>query len=271
VYPLSGGDYALYEGGHFQEVISFLILGRDRALLWDTGMGIGDMRALVEELSALPLIVLNSHTHFDHMGSNWRFEEVGVFDHPVSLNRAARGLPREAVAEHMGADQFARPLPPGFSPDRYEIRGAPVRPVRRGERFDLGGRTLEVLHTPGHSPDSVMLLDRDNSILFTGDTFYPAVLYAHLDSGDGMVSDFETYRRTMGFLADNFGDLKTLRCSHNEPEVPGAKLRDAAAAFDAIAGGKASYKADALGRRLYDFEGFSIVTPPPELSPPPEV
>ena len=108
-----------------------------------------------------------------------------------------------------------------------------------------------------------MLLDRANSILFTGDTFYPAVLYAHLDSGDGMASDFETYRRTMGFLADNLGGLKTLRCSHNEPEVPGKKLRDAAAAFDAVAGEKVSYKADALGRRLYEFEGFSIVTKPP--------
>jgi glyoxylase-like metal-dependent hydrolase (beta-lactamase superfamily II) len=263
VYPLFPGDYALYEGGHFQEVISFLILGRDRGLLWDTGMGIGDIRALAEELTNLPLTVLNSHTHFDHMGSNWRFDRVGVFAHPVALKRAAGGLPREQVAEHMTAEQFARPLPPGFFPDQYEIRGVPVTPVREGELFDLGGRTLEVLHTPGHSPDSIMLLDRDNSILFTGDTFYPAVLYAHLDSGGGMVSDFAVYRRTMSFLALHFGGLKTLRCSHNEPELPGQKLQAAAAAFEAIAENRAPYDADSQGRRLYRFEGFSIVTNPP--------
>jgi glyoxylase-like metal-dependent hydrolase (beta-lactamase superfamily II) len=108
----------------------------------------------------------------------------------------------------------------------------------------------------------MMLFDRENSILFTGDTFYPAALYAHLDSGGGMVSDFGIYRKTLGLLARRFGDVKTLYCSHNEPVVPGRQLGAAAEAFDAIARGGAPCQTDAAGLRLYVFDGFSVVVGP---------
>jgi hypothetical protein len=110
----------------------------------------------------------------------------------------------------------------------------------------------------------MMLYDAGRSLLFTGDSFYPAAIYTHLDSGGGMVSDFNLCRRTMGALARRFAGVKTLRCSHNEPEVPGAKLQAAAAAFEAIAAGSAPFEVDAAGVRLHRFEGFSIVTTGPE-------
>jgi glyoxylase-like metal-dependent hydrolase (beta-lactamase superfamily II) len=162
------------------------------------------------------------------------------------------------VAENMGSEQFAKAPPPGFDRAAYRIRGARAMPVQDGQRFCLGN--LELIHTPGHSPDSMMLYDAERSLLFTGDSFYPATIYTHLDSGGGMVSDFSVYRRTMETLARRFAGVKTLRCSHNEPEVPGAKLQEAAAAFEAIAAGSAPFEADATGLRLHRFEGFSIVT-----------
>jgi len=265
VYRLPCGGWAIYEPGHFQEVISFLFEGRERALLWDTGLGIGDLRALVLSLTNRPLSVLNSHAHFDHMGGNWRFEVVLAADHPLTRARISRGLPPAAVAEHMSPDQFSRPVPPGFDPAAYEIRGAGYEPVAGGWRFDLGGRTLEVLATPGHSPDSLMLFDRENSILLTGDTFYPAALYTHLAADDGLDSDFETYRATLNHLARDYGGVRHLYCSHNEPVQPGTKLTAVAAAFEMVAAGGRPYREDSRGLRRYEFDGFALVADPAKI------
>jgi len=262
VFLLPCGGWAIYEPGHFQEVISFLFEGRERALLWDTGLGIDDLRALAEGLTAKPLTVVNSHTHFDHMGDNWRFGAVHAADHPAARIRISRGLGPADVAEHRGPDQFSRPGPPGFDPAGYEIRGADYIPVGEGERFDLGGRVFEVLATPGHSPDSLMLFDREHSILLTGDTFYPAALYTHLDAGDGSASDFHAYRATMNRLARDYGRVRSLYCSHNEPVQPGAKLIEAAEAFEAVAAGRRPFSEDARGLRLYEFNGFALVADP---------
>jgi hypothetical protein len=76
VYRIADGVFAIYEPGQFEEVISFLITGEDRALLFDTGLGIGDMKRVVEQLTDLPIVVLNSHTHYDHIGGNYQFDTI---------------------------------------------------------------------------------------------------------------------------------------------------------------------------------------------------
>ena len=63
VYLVADDVYAIYEPGQFEEVMSFLIIGDKNALLFDTGLGIGDIRRVVEQLTELDIIVLNSHTH----------------------------------------------------------------------------------------------------------------------------------------------------------------------------------------------------------------
>src|SRR3954469_266484 len=67
VYLVKPGVYAIYEPREFQEVISYLIVGKDRALLLDTGMGMASIKKIVSELTSLPVIVLNTHTHADHI------------------------------------------------------------------------------------------------------------------------------------------------------------------------------------------------------------
>ena len=80
VYKVAADVFAIYEPHQFEETISYLILGRERALLFDTGMGIGDLRALTSKLTTLPVTVLNSHTHNDHVGDNWQFDTVYGMD-----------------------------------------------------------------------------------------------------------------------------------------------------------------------------------------------
>jgi len=76
VYRIDDEIYAIYEPGQFEEVISFLIIGGDFALMFDTGLGIGDIRNVVDQLTDLNVVVLNSHTHYDHIGGNHLFDTI---------------------------------------------------------------------------------------------------------------------------------------------------------------------------------------------------
>ena len=76
VYQLSENTYAIYEPFQWQEAISYLLIGSEQALLVDTLQGIGDLKAVVNQLTDLPVIVINTHSHFDHISCNYQFETV---------------------------------------------------------------------------------------------------------------------------------------------------------------------------------------------------
>jgi hypothetical protein len=80
VYKVAPNVFAIYEPHQSEETIGYLIVGNARALLFDTGMGIGNLKALTLKLSKLPIVVLNSHTHDDHVGNNWQFNTVYGMD-----------------------------------------------------------------------------------------------------------------------------------------------------------------------------------------------
>ena len=260
VYQIRSNIYAIYEDKHFQEVISYLIIGEKKGLLIDTGLGIGDIRAVVKNLYDGEVIVTHTHTHFDHIGGDWQFDKVFIPDDPVAVNRARWGLSKQEVEDNMAEGCNCQPYPRGFNREEYCIKPANrYSLIRQGDVFDLGGISLEVIETPGHSPDSVMYLDRENQILFTGDSFYPATLYAHITHNDGSNSDFETYRRSMHMVAEKYSNC-TLITSHNEPLRPGIELIKVAQAFDSIAEGSSEYITDSRGLKKYVFEDFCIVT-----------
>jgi glyoxylase-like metal-dependent hydrolase (beta-lactamase superfamily II) len=255
VYQVSDGTYALLEPRHYEEVISYLILGDEHAILLDTGMGIGDIRAEAERLTDLPVTVVNSHSHYDHVGDNHRFSEVWAFDDDGEVARIERGLtPAEC-------ERFLQPgsyldLPPSFDPTTYEIRPSPVtRRLCHLENIELGGRTLTVHHTPGHSPGSICLLDSRDRLLFTGDTFYPGMLYAHFDD-----SDFDLYVQSVEYLVGLLDQVSHLCPAHNEAYVPTETLLRVRDAFDRIAAGQAAFELQGE-TRVYCFEGFAVTLP----------
>ncbi len=261
VYEVEPGVFAIYEPGQFEEIISYLILGSENALLFDTGLGIGDIRAVVDQLTALPITVVNSHTHYDHVGGNHQFDDVRGTETDYTRNNSA-GRAHDAVAEFVGDGWIWKDTPEGFSKDAYVSKPFTVTgPVRDGDVLDLGGRSLEILLTPGHAPDSLCLLDRDNGLLFTGDTLYPATLYAHLEG-----SDFREYTKTAARLATLATEVSTVLPAHNEPRISADYLTRMRDAFDAIANGEAeSVPSD--GAQEYSFDGFTILAPDPLPEP----
>jgi len=234
-----------------QEVISFLIFGSEKALLFDTGMGVENIKNVVDSLTGLPLVVVNSHTHFDHVGGNRLFDFVHVLDVPEAVARSEKGYALPEDDENLDPAAFLVPV------GKWEnfFGGAPVQPVPDGHVFDLGGRLLTVEAVPGHAIDSLVLVDRENKLLFCGDTVYPGPLYAHLDGSAPLI-----YRDTMRRLAEKYSDY-TLICSHNEPLRPGSLLTAMADAFDAVCAKSPDLHETVEGEtRCFDFDGFSILT-----------
>lgn len=272
IHQVHPGIFALYEPGHFQEVISFLITGTHKALLWDTGMGIAPIRPVVEALTPLPLTVVNSHLHFDHVGGNWEFPQVWGYPANQVQERADQGYDPTFLMPMLAGDALAQPTPAAFDLTDYRIPPWQYRPLETiaqkplleqdqledlatGQAFALGGRTLQVLHTPGHSKDSIMLWEREEGLLFTGDTLYPAALYAHFDDLAYGSSRLHDYAHIMNVLSDSSSRLQQLFCSHNLPQADPDLLLRAWALFQKAFSEGPSLTADEEGLlRLEDGE-----------------
>lgn len=254
VYRIDDEIYAIYEPGQFEEVISFLIVGNDFALMFDTGLGIGNIRSVVDQLTDKDIVVLNSHTHYDHIGGNHLFDTIYGTALPYTRQRAL-GSPPDAVAGFLQEGWVWKPLPEGFTAADYQSYAFDIdKFVNEGDRIDIGGRVLEILFTPGHAPDSICLIDRENRLLFTGDTFYLAPLYTHIEG-----SSFADYTRTAERLAGLAGEIDQAVTSHNVPMVDASYMTALGKAFADIESGAATDFTVSDGLREYHFDGFSVI------------
>ncbi len=252
VYKVAPGVFAIYEPHQSEETISYLITGSKSALLFDTGMGISDLNKVVGQLTQLPVIVLNSHTHNDHVGDNWQFATVYGMDTDFT-RKNAQGSTQDAQ-EEIAPDQICGTLPQGFNPKTYATRPWKItKYVHDGERLDLGGRTIEVLATPGHTPDAISLLDRASGLLFTGDTYYPATIWLHRPE-----TDFKAYDASIRRLAALVPQIKTVLGAHNIPVAPPSVLARLVTAFEAVRAGKAASTPGDPGQVIYKVDDFSF-------------
>ena len=257
VYRVTVDVFAIYEPGHFEEVISYLIPGNERAALIDTGMGIGDMKQLTSELTDLEVFVLNSHTHFDHVGGNHQFGVIYAMDTDISRERSLGMPPSEAFEYVAEEDVFSRATPPGFERGQYEIKPFKITHIiEDGETIDLGDRLLEIINTPGHAPDEICVFDEANRLLFTADAFYPAHMYVHLPG-----SDFDTYAASAARMAALADRVDHLLPAHNYTPVDASALTRLDAAFQAIRAGTAQWIPHEDGTRKYLFEDFYLILP----------
>lgn len=252
VYKIRPGVFAIYEPHQLEEVISYLILGNDKALLFDTGMGISNIQAVVTGLTKLPVSVVNSHTHNDHVGDNWRFSDVYGMD--TDFTRAnARGSKEDAQAE-LAPDEICGALPAGFDSKAYATKAFHIAHwLHDGDEIDLGGRRLKVIATPGHTPDAMALLDEKNGLLFTGDTFYLGPIYLYRPE-----TDLDAYVASVQRLAAIAPRLQLLLPAHNVPVADPSYLPKAVTAIQQVRRGEVK-PVSKDGKHEYLFEGFSFL------------
>ena len=246
VYELSGNVHAIMEPHHLQEVISYLIAGEDKALLFDTGAGIRNIRDVAQKLTDKEILVVNSHAHFDHVGNNHLFDEVIVYSDNRAMDRLRRGYAAIELEPHAKPGLFEPGYAEEFHSPGYSI--PPCNPIGVGDGhiIELGGRDIRIMHTPGHSPDSIMLLDEGNKMLFTGDSYYPGHLYAHFEGEFYGNSDIEVYADSMERVSRLADGLSSIHPSHNDPKCDPAILKKAATALRKLVKREAG-----PGRHLY--------------------
>ncbi|MBI2176945.1 MAG: MBL fold metallo-hydrolase [Candidatus Tectomicrobia bacterium] len=166
VTEFAPGSYQIVEGGRYH---MFLFLGRDRAVAMDGGVGVGNLRKLHESITDLPIDFILTHTHWDHLGGAHQWAKLGV--HPKGKDQLAKD---HAARAQGWAKQWGKPFPAGFDPASFTIRPSTFGwTLQEGGTFDLGGRRFRVFDTPGHSPDSISLLDEREGVLVTGDLVKP--------------------------------------------------------------------------------------------------
>lgn len=246
--------FAIVEPHQFQEVISWLIVGSQRALLFDSGLGMMPIKPVVMKLTSLPVTVINSHTHFDHVGGNADFADVRAMTTPFTNARMA-GAAHAGVASEVSPTALCGNRPAGLDTAAFRSRPwAAAQRIGDGARFDLGGRSLEVLATPGHTPDAIALLDRANGLLWTGDSFYAGPIWLVRPE-----TDLEGYQRSIDRLAALVPTLRRVLPAHNAVSVSPAVLARVPKAIRDVRSGRLRGTAPEPGQRLVTFKGFSIL------------
>jgi glyoxylase-like metal-dependent hydrolase (beta-lactamase superfamily II) len=257
VAEMEPGVHLVAEPGH---VCSWLIHGRERSVLLDTGLGVADVAAAIAPVATSPVEVVTSHAHFDHVGGNERFEVRHA--HPLGAALIGRCAPDGLLREYaalvagmpatfarlleldraefalVGPDETVRDWPPpgiGAGGEGWSIATPPpTAALDEGDVLDLGGRSLRVLHTPGHAPDHLCLLDEPAGILFAQDQAYygPHLVYEE-------DTDVAAWARSARRLADELrGMIRTVYVAHClRPAVPPRHLDELAEAGEAIVGG----------------------------------
>lgn len=176
-------DHGIKIADHFwifeeEGVRAFLLEGTDRAMLIDTGFGALPLREMVAELTGLPVFLVNTHTDKDHTGRNREFSPV--YMHPAEMEHYQNALPEGCRMED-------------------------VRPLWEGDILDLGHWRFEVVLTPGHTPGSIMLLEREKRMLISGDTIQDGVIFL-FGAGRNMPA-FQSSLKRMMAMADTFDTI----------------------------------------------------------------
>jgi glyoxylase-like metal-dependent hydrolase (beta-lactamase superfamily II) len=165
----------------------FLVRGRDRDLLIDSGLGIGSLRAELADLFERPVTAVATHRHYDHVGGLHEFEEIVIhgddaravtepdqFGSLITARYDAEYVAMLTAPGHEAPEVLIDALPySGYDPATYAVRPvAPTRIVHEGDVVSTGDRSFDVWHLPGHTPGEIGLWEAETRTLFSGDCVY---------------------------------------------------------------------------------------------------
>lgn len=238
--------YAISEYKHWEETHCYLLLGTERAVLIDTGLGVSSIKSVVDELTSLPILVITTHIHWDHIGGHKYFKDFAVYENEVKWISEKFPIPLQAVKNNLTLKSCK--FPEDFRLDNYSIfKGIPTRILRDGDQIDLGNRTLKVIHTPGHSPGHCCFYEQDRGRLYSGDLIYKGCLDAFYPTTDPLL-----FMRSIEKVRELH--LEKILPAHHQLNIPVSFVDEIAKAFNEL------YQQGNLrqGNGIFDFREFQI-------------
>lgn len=219
--------------------VFYYVSGETGGLLIDCGFGFGDLKTLARGLDDKPLRLAATHGHPDHADGAWQFERllIGRAEKEVLEKYCSTGARRAMLADlKLSNDPDAAALfANGFDGERWA--NAPLPPLElldAGYIFDLGGRRLEVVPLPGHTPGSIGLLDRANRLLFSGDAVHSGQIWLQLPES----SSLEAFREMLLNLAPLRAEFDWLLWGHAQDPAPAALIDDLIAGVEDVLAGR---------------------------------
>jgi glyoxylase-like metal-dependent hydrolase (beta-lactamase superfamily II) len=224
--------------------LCYLIEGKTKALLIDTLIGVGNLRAFCRELTDLPITVVNTHGHIDHIGGNFDFDECYIHPNDISLLYEKEAL-REGYVRN-GIKNSGKNIVI-LESDFTAARPMKTLPVYDGFSFDLGERNIEVITVPGHTAGTIVLLDRGNRMVFSGDACNSNTLLFLPHS-----TSIEEYRESLLRFKTFQPHFDTMWGGHGLWEVPKIIIDEALELCDEIlAGTDDAVGSEHLGRPCF--------------------
>jgi glyoxylase-like metal-dependent hydrolase (beta-lactamase superfamily II) len=254
-YTICNITDSVYQINMHNHVFSYLIIGNQKALLIDTGWGTVDIKSIVESLTSLPLIVVNTHGHLDHMYGNYQFEEVFIKEEDAML--IAYDYTKEKREYVM--KRFGNPmLPFGITLDDWlNVKPNKTSYLNNVKHFDLGNRIIEIIDIPGHSRGSIGLLDRKERLLFSGDSILNSTIFLHFN----LSTKLNVYLKGIENLIALKSNFDFIYPSHPfAPIEPNFLYKVKDSVKQIIKGESIGEKREVYGRAclLCDFDGFAI-------------
>ena len=260
VYKTNKNVYSIVEPYQYQESISHLIIGQNKAILLDTGIGLFRIRPVVEQITDLPIIVINSHTHFDHVGGNWEFSNILAID--TSYTKANMdGFQNNRIAQDFTKNSFC--IDPPINADLeniYTKQWEASDYIKDGDTIDLGDRIIEILQVPGHTPDSLALLDRKERLLFTGDTYYDAELWLYVPE-----TNIKNYQNSIDRLVTIETQVDYIFGAHRTVRVDTGILKNVREAVKKLISDKTLFDKNDINQLFISIDGIDFVTAAPVL------
>lgn len=246
VSRIDARTYAIHEPHYWQMNILYVLKGSERSILFDSGSGTRDVAFVADKVTKKPMTVVASHLHYDHIGSHGSFERVAMVDLPETREATSDGWYSPPVLKSLWA------FTSGFTVTDW---------WKPGDVIDIGDRKIEVVHIPGHSTDSIALVDRKSGYAFVGDFLYKGPLLANIPG-----SDLATYLKSTRMLLEEFPEVTTVFGAHFDGRMPREALVELERSLSAILEGRAQ------GNRLWwtawlsseypGGDGFTILAAP---------